>query len=337
MTFTRRSRDLLWLGLYLMLIMSWIWRDQIAYRASDINADNILAGVSCSPEQYRVLAPYLAHIIQTHLHLHSIIAGSIVIDLLGSILLFTLLYYLLDSLLSARPPALRTAAKVLLGLLIFFYLHWSYLSARVDTVPSCLYLVLSFLCWKRARTATRPIAALYLLAFVLLSLLQGFLRSDVAVITGFGLAAAALCIPARNPAQRSGETPRWLFFLAGATAAAVAGLALLYLMLRVYPQAHRCGGVLALRFNFGEGYAYIPFLTLMPPIVVALIHIARRLRTAPLEDSALFLAALAYIPLWTTVGSWGEARIIAPFAMALAPTAAIAIAQRLTSAEILND
>ncbi len=316
---------LFWLALYAVLDLSWIWHDQIAYNDSSFKYDNVLLGTGCAPEQYRIAAPFAARWIAAHLHLHSFTAGCIVIDLLGSLLLSFLLYVLLNQRLRTATLPVQNLARLFLGLWMLFYLHWSYGFARVETIPNCLYIVLSLLLLNKL-SATRG-AAIFLpvCGFLALALLQGWVRADVAVVFAGGVCVAAL-FPVVSPAGN-----RIGIFAMAAVAAGIAGGSLLYLMRVRYPHAHYCCNVFSLDYNVRFTFAYIPFVTLMPPIVWGMVTLARNFRTGPVADRAILLGAGMYLIVWSCMGSWGEGRIFAPFAMGLLPAVSCGMARFLMS------
>jgi hypothetical protein len=324
---TRSRHHFFWLGLYAVLDLSWIWHDQIAYGDSGFKYDNVLAGVGCAPEQYRMAAPLAARWIASVLHVHSFTAGCIVIDLLGSLLLSYLLYTLLNQRLRTATLPMQNLARLFLGLWMLFYLHWSYGFARVETVPSCVYVVLSLLLIDKLSKSRGAALAFTAVGFLALALLQGWVRADVAVVFAVGVCMAAL-IPGGSP------TPNRIgIFATAAVAAAFAGGSLLYLMRVVYPNAHYCCDVFSLRWNFSHDYAYIPFLTLTPPLGWGAVALSRNLRSACIADRSILFGFAMYLIVWSCMGSWGEARIIAPFAMGMLPAVCIGMASFLQSSQ----
>lgn len=313
-----------WLALYAILDLSWIWHDQIAYNDSSFKYDNVLAGIGCAPEQYRIAAPLAARWIARVLHVHSFTAGCIVIDLVGSLLLSYLLYTLLNERLRGATLPVQNLARLFLGLWMLFYLHWSYGFARVETVPSCLYIALSLLLLNKLSSGRGAVLGMSAGGLLALALLQGWVRADVAVVLAIAICMAVL-IPTATP-----EPNRISIFATAAVAAGMAGGSLLYLMRVVYPHAHYCCDVFSLRWNLRYTFAYIPFLTLMPPLVWGCISQARKLRTTSVADRSILFGFAMYTIVWSCMGSWGEARIIAPFAMGMLPATCVALARFLS-------
>jgi hypothetical protein len=314
-----------WLSLYAVLDLSWIWHDQIAYNFWAFKNENVLTGKGCAPEQYRIAAPLAADWIAKHLHLHSFVAGSIVIDLLGSLLLSFFLYQLADRHLQQAPPTVQNLAKLFVGLWMLFYLHWSNGYARVETIPSCVYVVLSLLLIPLLGSGSRRVKTSACVGFLSLSLLQGWVRADVAVVFAVGVCVAAL-FPSREPMS----TGRAGTFVIAACAAVLSGGSLLYLMRVLYPNAHYCVSPWSLSSNVRHSYFYIPFATLILPLGWGVLQSCRRFHALDLSQRSILIGFCLYLVIWSCMGSWGEARIIAPFAMGMLPAVGSAMAHFLT-------
>jgi hypothetical protein len=91
--------------------------------------------------------------------------------------------------------------------------------------------------------------------------------------------------------------------------------------------------VLTLGVNLGLSYNYLGLLTVMPPVVVAVVILLRRFTTLSVADRTILIAALLYLGVWSVLGNWSEPRIYIPFAMGLLPVACVAVARWATAAE----
>jgi hypothetical protein len=318
----KRLTHAFWIGLYLLLDMSWIWHDQLAYRFSPFSYDAVLRDQGCAPEQYRMAAILTAQFLATHLHFHSVIAGCVAMDLVGAFILSGLLYWLTQKELGDAPVALQVCTKALVGLGMLFYLHWNYDGPRVETLPNCIYVMVGILLIRAFEERSYP--WLSALGFVLISWAEGWIRADVSVIV-----AASLCLAVLFPVAGASRRSRLTLFLTGSAGAILSGFSLLYLMKVIYPAAHYCCGVISLRYNFGEGYAYIPFLTFMPPVLWGLVALGRSFSRLTVAHRTILIASVLYILMWSTVGSWSEARIGVPFAMVILPFTCVSVSSFL--------
>lgn len=322
-----RRAHLLWIGLYFLLGLSWIRFDQFAYWHDPFTYGPVLAGTGCAPEQYRTAAPRFALSLMQLLHLHTLAAGLLVIDFVSVLTLAVLLYALLLRQLRLAHPRIAATAKALLGLFLVFYLHQTYAFARVETLPNCVFVALALLLVGNIQTAPRGTAILSAVALAVLGFAEGWVRADVAVVLGFALALAAASATRLNPGARATLAG------VGALLAGLAGSTLLYLMRTVFPAAHYCGAVLTLGVNLGLSYNYLGLLTVMPPVVVAVVILLRRFTTLSVADRTILIAALLYLGVWSVLGNWSEPRIYIPFAMGLLPVACVAVARWATAAE----
>lgn len=316
-----------WLGLYLLIDVSWIRFDQFAYWHDPFIYGPVLAGTGCAPEQYRTAMPHLAQWLAEHLHLHSLVAGLLLIDLISAVALSGLLYMLLMRKLRPAGPRASAAAKALLGLFVGFYLHQTYAFARVETLPNCVFMVLALLLIGNMEGSEGWVAVLSGLGLCVLGFAEGWVRADVAVVLGVALTFAAAF------ATRVRMKTRVTLTGVGLLVAGISGATLLYLMRVVYPAAHYCGAVLTLGLNVGLSYNYLGLLTVMPPVVVALVVLLRRFSTLAVADRTILIAAVMYLGVWSVLGNWSEPRIYIPFAMGLLPVSCVALARWATAAE----
>jgi hypothetical protein len=316
-----RRAHLFWTGLYFLLGLAWIRFDQFAYWHDPFTYQPVLAGTGCAPEQYRTAMPHLAQWLAEHLHLHSLVAGLLVVDFINVLALAVLLYALLLRQLRFAPAQIGTTAKALLGLLLVFYLHQTYAFARVETLPNCVFVALALLLIGNMEGGASRVAVLSGLGLCVLGFAEGWVRADVAVVLGVALVLGALF------ATDIGGRVRGTLMGVGLLVAGVSGATLLYLMRVAYPAAHYCGAVFTLGFNFGLSYNYLGLLTVIPPVVVALVVLLRRFGGLAVADRTILIAAVLYLGVWSVLGNWSEPRIYIPFAMGLLPVACAALAQ----------
>jgi hypothetical protein len=310
-----------WLGLYLLVDVSWIRFDQFAYWHDGFSYGPVLAGSGCAPEQYRTAMPRAAQWLAEVLHLHSLIAGMVLVDLVSAVALSALLYVLLLRRLRGAGPHMSATAKALLGLFVGFYLHQTYAFARVETLPNCVFVAAALLLIGNMECFGRRWAGLSGVGLCALGFAEGWVRADVAVVTGVALVLGALF------ATGIGGRVRGTLMGVGLLVASVSGATLLYLMRVVYPAAHYCGAVFTLGLNVRLSYNFLGLLTVLPPVVVALAVLVRRFDAVAVVDRTTMIAALLYLGVWSVLGNWSEPRIYIPFAMCLLPVACAALAQ----------
>jgi hypothetical protein len=322
-----RRAHLFWIGLYFLLGVSWIRFDQFAYWHDPFTYGPVLAGTGCAPEQYRTAMPRLAQWLAEHLHLHSLVAGLLVVDLINVLALALLLYALLLRQLCLAHPGIATTAKALLGLFLVFYLHQVYAFARVETLPNCVFVALALLLIGNMEGGAYRVAGLSGLGLCVLGFAEGWVRADVAVVLGVALALASMSSTTLR------MKPRVTLMVIGLLVAGISGTTLLYLMRSVFPAAHYCGAVLTLGLNLTLSYNYLGLITVMPPVAVALLVLLRRFARTSVADRTILVAAALYLGVWSALGNWSEPRIYIPFAMGLLPVACVAMARWAAASE----
>lgn len=213
----------------------------------------------------------------------------------------------------------RTRWLTIAGVLFLteYYLGWGHWFQSTGTLPSVLFVVLSLALVDGKIMHNRLSASLLLIG---LSVIQGFIRADVAVVlhAGFFLAvvfSGKTSIPLGRVRQAATS------FLA----ALLAGCVQLYLMFVLFPNAkYGASGPVRFISNLHPQMWLIMLLALLP--FWLLLGLTARKRYRPDAVTVMLLtSALLYLPLWATVGLLDEVRIFLPFAFALIPATVLAL------------
>lgn len=210
----------------------------------------------------------------------------------------------------------RWLAAVGVLFLAEYYLIWGHWFQTEDTLPSVLFVTLSLVLVSGEIVRNRRAACLLL---VCLSVLQGFVRADVAVVLHTGFFLAALFNKKTVPLGKAWQTGTSLL------AALAAGCVQVYLILVRFPNArYGSEGVVQLANNLKpEMWGTMLLVTLPFWLLLGLIA-GKKYRPDAVTVMLLF-SSLLYLPLWATVGLLDEVRIFLPFAFALMPATVLAL------------
>jgi hypothetical protein len=308
----------------LLVVASFCFLDYWAYSVQfykDPSALNsLIAGTGLAPQQYRVgilvAAKFLIRAAHGHIGYRHCFA---LFDFLTAIATGWLVREILF-----RSPSFQRAGEAsrwfrtfaLLGLLAY-YLNWSMWYQRPETIACGLFVVASFYLVTFVASPALAIPALLLLA-----VLQGFIRSDVAILLHFALFVYVLFRGAR------GFSLSRNVLLAISGLSCIAATAILWaLMHLIYPHAtYGTTAVFQLLFNL-KPMELLPFFLFFAPTIYVFLH-ARRVSAA--QDGpglSLLLASAIYFASWAIVGRIEEVRIFVPFALALMPQTVNSIAE----------
>jgi hypothetical protein len=168
------------------------------------------------------------------------------------------------------------------------------------------------------------------IGLLLLAVVQGFVRADVAFALHVGILLVCL-----TPVGKGFALSRWLQ-AATSLFAVVAALGIQYwLMRRVYPEAsYGHTQVLQLFLNLRSPESFAPFFLFLTPFVWTTVMLMRRCYQADSAGVGMFTAAVIFLGMWVTVGRIGEVRIFLPFALALAPLTVELAMQRFVPGEM---
>lgn len=154
-----------------------------------------------------------------------------------------------------------------------------------------------------------------------LSLLQGFVRSDIAITLNAGLFLAALF-----GAPLPGSLKRVPTLLASALGILAPLLILVWLAHSVYPHAtYGTTAVVQLRNNLSG--QLLPFSLFLLPVLFGVLS---AIRSRPRDPSLyLVIGGALFLFRWFLLGRAQEVRIFAPYAIALLPLTVFGITDRL--------
>ena len=283
--------------------------------------DPLILGKGLAPEQYRVLVLNLAYWLTAH------VPGLVLyrsISLISTACLlfagFTLLHLLEASTIFRRAqPAIQWFGTAAFVLLLLFYLQWVGWYYRPDTLPSAATLAAMYWLWALppARVNTPAKRLLVAAGVLLLSILQGFTRADIAVAMNGGVFLASLLGVRGLSLSR-----RWAM-VCSALGGLVAVGVLAYLILVVYPQAtYGDSAKFMLLLNIKHPWQGAPFVLFMLPVAWTAVQGWRRRKELNASSLAVLTAAMLFMVMWLSMGKDDEVRIFAGFAVTLAPVTA---------------
>ena len=317
-------RCFLWILLMLVCTFTFAdyWAESELFHKKPSATLNLANGVGPAPAQYRIgIVMTAKHIIQlTHGRLsyrHIYAALDFVFALLAGLLIFAILRQTRAfQSASAQSRGLRTI--ITLGL-CGYYMWWSLWYLRPETWASTLFVVatLSLLCFVRT-------GALVIPCMVALAILQGFIRADLAIIFNAAVFAYTLV-----RGQKSFLISRAAMLAASGLSCAAAAAVQWLLMHKIYPHA-TYGDIPVIQFFWNiHPDLFVPFLIFIVPTVFTFVRGRAGDAVGGAQGHSLLLACVLYFPIWIVVGRLEEVRIFVPFAFALIPQTANALANLL--------
>ncbi len=278
--------------------------------AHPLNYPILLSGQGPAPAQYRVGVVFAAQALHrlTHIPLHAYLACFDFVFAAGAAFLLRSVLVATASFQQAGHSG-RLVRLVLLALFFSFYLNWSAYYQRPETF-ACTFFVA---CSLYVLTRTRP-PALTVSILLLLSLLQGFVRADVAILFYLGVFLRAGFV-----GSRGFSLPRTALLLTSFFAFLLP-TAILYILIHViFPHAtYGDTKVVQLLLNLRPQMLF-PFALFMVPTLYTYSRALRHRSALSGPFSALLLASLFYLGSWAILGRLEEVRIFVPFAFALIP------------------
>jgi hypothetical protein len=305
------------------------WSYSQAFHAEPGIWMDVVSGTANAPSQYRIGVVDTAYFLALHTHLALRHTMAVLDVIAGFIAVFTLFLILQRSAVyRGAGQAGQWFGAASFVVLVQFYLAWLLWYQRPETLPTAAILSLSLL----LLTVRLPmpngwsmiVPAVGVMGLLLLAVVQGFVRADVAFALHAGILLVCL-----TPWGKGFALPRGV--QAGTSLVAVVlVLGIQYwLMRKVYPQANYGSiAVLQLFLNLKSPVRYAPFLLFMVPLEWTVIMLMRRRYQAEPAGIGMLTATVIFIGMWVTIGSINEPRILLPFALALVPLTAELAMQR---------
>lgn len=296
------------------------WAYSVAFYKDPSALNSLLAGTGLAPQQYRVGVLVAAKFVIRAAHGHIGYRHCFALfDLLAGIATAWLVREILF-----RSPSFQRAGEAsrwfrtfaLLGLLAY-YLNWSMWYQRPETIVCGLFVAATFYIVTLVASPAVAVSALFVLA-----ILQGFVRSDVAILVHFGLFVYVLFRGARGF-----SLSRPVLLCVSALSCITATAILWALMHVIYPHAtYGSTPVFQLLLNLSPGQL-VPFFLFFAPTLYVFLHARRTLATQDGPSLSLLLTSAIYFASWALVGRVEEVRIFVPFALALMPQTVNAMAE----------
>jgi hypothetical protein len=263
-----------------------------------------------APDAYRPAIPALIRFTAGIFHIHDFGWAAALSDFVAGFLSLYLLYLLTVNFSSGKPSTPKDRALRILFFLaiIQFPIAWVVPWQRPETLPSALYLAISLFSLARAGTNR-----LWLLAILVATLWQAFVRADVPFVFGVAIVLVGLWTGTRKGFQVSHT-----YIFAGGLVALISGAIQAYMQFIRYPHLDYPPGfkVVQLRANLVPHNLEILTIALLPFIAFFVFLIVKRPALNAL-DTVVIASSVLYLPLWFSVGSIAEVRIFVPFLLAL--------------------
>ena len=278
---------------------------------------DVISGTANAPQQYRIGVVKAAKFLASHAHA-GLRHGFTLIDLTAAfVAVFTLFFLFERSEVYRRASTERqwfgAAAFVVM---VEFYLAWLLWYQRPETLPTTalLALVLLLLTVKSRRGEGTGIA-LSIIGLLMLTVVQGFVRADVAVAVHLGV--LMVCLTRAGGGFALG---RGVQALTSGTSVLMA-LGIQYYLMRVaYPQAgYGDTRVFQLFLNLQPNSGWIPIVVFLAPFVWTIAALARRGWRAETPAQGMLAGGLVFAGMWSVLGRMQEVRIFMPFAVVLIP------------------
>ena len=270
----------------------------------------LLQGDGAAPAQYRVGMVFAAEALHrlTRVPIYGFLALFDFSLALGAALLLRDLLTRMGSFQAASAGS-RWSRCLLFLLLFSFYLAWSGYYQRPETFASTFFVAASvyLLSWKR------PVA-LVVPCLLVLAVLQGFVRADVAILFHFGLLAYLLTLGGRGfPLSRP------VLLLTSLVGTALPAAILYVLIHKIFPHAtYGTTPVFQLILNL-RPTILVPFALFIIPTIYTYKEALPRLSHLPAPFPSLLMIAFFYFGSWAVLGRLEEVRIFIPFAIAMMP------------------
>jgi hypothetical protein len=284
---------------------------------------DVVNGTANAPSQYRIGVIDTAYFLARHTHLALRYLLTVLDVIAAFIAVFALFFVLRRSAVYREAGAAgQWFGAVGFLALVQFYLAWLLWYQRPETLPTAAILALAMLL-----LVVRLPRATVVVGFLLLAVVQGFVRADVGFALHLGILVVCL-----TPLGRGFALPRgWQGGTSFAALLIVVGIQY-WLMRLAFPQAHYGStAVFQLLTNLSSPVSWIPFVLFMGPSAWT-AWMVRRYR-AGAAGAAMLAGSLIFLGMWLVVGRIKEVRIFLPFALALAPLTIEVAMQRFLAGE----
>jgi len=310
-----------------MLVAAFTFRDYWDYsmtqRLDPPVWDKLAEGIGDAPAQYRVAiidtAALLIKLTHGHLSYRHFFALFDFITSLCSCLLIRGILLRTPSFLQADKLSQYLRLALLLGLTLY-YLYWSLWYQRPETWASALYIALSLYLLSSVRSP-----GLVFFGLIGLSIVQAFVRADVAILFHFALFLYVLL--------RGGSgflVGKGVLLPASILSGLLSTTILWVLIHKIFPNAVYGGDkkVFELLTNLSPTQ-FVPFLIFIVPTVYTYLNDKAQGAIGAGPGWTLLLASVFYLISWVMVGRAQEVRIFIPYAFALMPQTINALARRM--------
>ena len=298
------------------------WSYSSTFHAHPGLVEALVAGHGFAPQQYRVGVLISAHelVVLSHNHLgyrHIFALFDFVFALAAGFLARAVLFR--SAAFAAAGAAWQGVQVVGLVGLLAFYLNWSLWYQRPETMACALFTTASLyvLCTVRSGAVTA-------ISLLVLAALQAFIRSDVAILFHFALFVYVLV-----GGPRGFLTGRRTLLGTSLVCGLLSTGVLWLLMHKIFPQATYGGTPVFQLLRNLSPVQWIPCLLFVAPALLTFAAARRASSAWQGPAQMLLLGSLLYLASWAVVGRLEEVRIFAPFAIALLPFTANAVAMRL--------
>jgi hypothetical protein len=274
---------------------------------------DVVGGTASAPNQYRIGVIDTAYFLAQHTHL-ALRHTLAVLDVIAAFVAVFALFLVLRRSAVYRGATLEGRWFGAAGFLVLvqFYLAWLLWYQRPETLSTAGILALTLLLL--AETVPGGVGTA-VVGLLVLAVVQGFVRADVAFALHLGILLVCL-----TPLGRGFALSRGLQAGTSAVAMLIVLGVQLWLMRQAFPQAnYGSTPVFQLIANLSSPDAWIPFVLFMGPFAWTLWMAGRRKFQMEAGGVAVLVGALIFLGMWVVVGRVQEVRIFLPFALALAP------------------
>jgi hypothetical protein len=310
-----------WITLLFVAAFTFLdyWSYSTAHRTDPQGVERLASGLGDAPAQYRIAviytAKYLGKLVHGHLAFRHFFAIFDFIAALLSCLLIRDLMFRSAAFCGATRVSQMFRATIVLGLALY-YLMWSMWYQRPETWTSVLFVAASLYVISAIRSPAVVFSDLVVLAVV-----QGFVRSDVAILFHFALFLYVLI-------RGADDFPvgRWVLLAASCVSGLLSTAILWIIMHRIFPHAtYGTTKVFQLPANLTPNQ-FLPFALFFIPIFYTYVRGKASGAATRAGGQTLLLASIFYLASWVLVGRIAEVRIFIPFAFALMPQTSNALA-----------
>lgn len=274
-----------------------------------------LHGGLYAPDQYRIGVWTIACAAYSRAHLHLWLALTL-IDVIALWLTLGCLAWLLveNPLYLHMGDSARLLSFCGMFLMVAYVLPWGHWFQYAETMVSSLYVAINMLLVQRKLLQNRILVGGIILVC---SVLQGFVRADVAVLLHAGFLLAVLL-----PFAQDVPLGRYQQAAISALSALCAGCVQLYLMRIRFPETKFWVKVFMAWDNL-HPFQWGTVLIALLPYWMLLAFVLRRRYRPDATTFMLLVSSVLYFCVWFVIGLLDEVRVFFPFCLTLLPTAAV--------------